>query len=235
MQKFVSDVLENISPILHSLPFDSLLYAKQETNISSILSSYGNQMIGNTISEYYRTEYSKVDIGRIRNGILDFGCECKYLYTSDINEYGKIGGYGYPVGKTLKNLISNKGKQVNYVEYELLKAFEQIDNYTKSTQAKNNKLVLINLICAPYGTNGKYESNSGIKYFDANSNRSKFDATLIQKGEWKSLSNTVDARIKQFPTLTQIYTALNLKFEKVTPLRSLSGFDYYMITIAYEA
>lgn len=231
MKKFVSDVLKNISPILQSLPFDSLLYAKQETNISSILSSYGNQMLGNTISEYYRTEYNKVDIGRISNGKLYFACECKYLYTSDINEYGTIGGYGYAVGKTLQNL---KGKQVNYVEYELLKAFEQIANYTKSMQA-DNKLVLINLICAPYGTNGKNVSNSGIKYFDAKSQRSNYDATLIQNAGWKPLPNTVDAKIRQFPILRKIYPTLNLKFEKVTPLRSLLGFDYYIITIAYKA
>jgi hypothetical protein len=240
MQNFIKDSLSNITPIITSMPYDALLYGKQENCISSALASCGNvalQSIQPQTNQYYRAEHKSIDICRLSGGLIDFGCECKYLYTSDFNEYGQVGGTtGFQFNKgRFKQLNARVGQTVNYVDFLLCYALEQIDGYTAKTNAKNNNLVVFNMICTPYGTNGLTCSNSGLKYL--NNKRCRYDMQLLNNTTQQGLPLYIDNLINNAtvcPMVNAMYS-LQCQYKTITARTSTLGFDYYVITLAYSS
>ncbi len=236
MQHFLS-VLNNTSTILGRLPSDSLLYGKQETIISSSLSVHANSLIFGSNSpspgalDYYKTEVPnngyRVDIARLNNaGIMEFGCECKYRYTSDIGKNITIKPVSnYPI------LSSASGQQTNDLDYIICYALEQIKNGTASSPASTNNMVLLNLVCVPFGTNGFFTTNSGLKYIDPT--RIQFDIQLLGTNSISFLPAILDQQIRNFPLTKSLYPNLRCLYQNVTLLKSYLGFDYCIITLSY--
>jgi hypothetical protein len=218
------------------MPYDALLYGKQENCISSALASCGNvalQNISPQTNQYYRAEYKHIDICRLSGGQIDFGCECKYLYTSDFVVSGSVGGRGFKLNS--KKFPKLNGCSINYVDFLLCYALEQIDGYTARTKAQNNNLVVFNMICTPHGTNRLTCSNSGLKYL--NNERCNYDMQLLNnitpQGP-QGLPNHIDYLIKNScPAVNSMYS-LKCEYKTITARTSTLGFDYYVITLAYS-
>ena len=173
----------------------------------------GIDILAEAQTKYYRTEVKKIDIARINSNYVDFACECKYIYASDF-------------------IVTNSQLQ-NHVIITLDHAFKQLHNYTNNTHARNNNLVVLNMLCAPHGTNGYLASNSGIKYF--NKNRLQHDASLIQTNNINSLPSILDNKIINNRFIQATYQGIKCRFQQCAKLYSCLGFDYYIITLAYEA
>lgn len=229
MNSFKTNCLSNISTIINGIPADTFLYGKCETAISSALASSGNSTHISPVNSYYRTEKNKIDISRTTNGKIDFALEHKYLYVSDLNEKIKI-------AKKHSNVFKQYiGKSINYVDFTLCNSMRQLNEYTKNTNCNGNYLVLLTMVFAPYKTNNFLSNNSGLKYFTPK--RISFDNSFFSNkcsGKITNIINAIDNEIKNLPVIKNLYHTPNLYDSHLTKLQSQHGFNYYIVTLAYN-
>jgi len=129
--------------------------------------------------------------------------------------------------------LSEIKTNLNHLSFNLLYAFEQLAGYTEKTEAVNNNVVILNILCTPYGTNGKLNDNSGIKYLDRM--RLEYDKKLLGNNDVSFLPDLIHGLIiDDLATCSESYQQLALQSKYLTKLHSELEFDYYIVTLAYS-
>jgi len=231
MKQFIRDSLSNISFLMQGLPLDSILYGKPEAFVNSCLASDANRSLCYNLTQYYRTEFRRVDLSRFNNEKVEFMLESKFQYVSDLNEKCTT--------NQLK-IIPVANKDSNFLECVVTLACYQLQNYRNTLIEKDifiykDQAVLLNLLFFPFGTNGYFEDNSGLKYIT--DDRLKYDEDLYEK-----LGNNIDnvlshivTTIKASNVITHGYNCINLKihFQKSVRMSCCMGFEYFVFTICF--
>lgn len=239
MDHFIDNCLNNIGSVFSNMPYDSLLYGKPETVISSSMASLGNIGIEKEIpDEYYRTEVDDIDIVRIdkSSGYAKLACESKFGCVSDYdrkkslnykNIYSVI-GYG-PISMKLDRHI---GKSHSYIDIILCQSIQQVIKYTNRKHKGALRLVLLNLLFFPNDTNGYLETNSGLKYIDKK--RLEHDRSLwLKASSIENICEEIDKMIMLLPVKTTLYPDVICIHKRIYQNKSLLGFNYYIVTLAY--
>lgn len=237
---------QHIDRVYWSTPYDALLYGKHENLISSSLASAGNIENGSkSLGWYYKTEYSvskskTVDICRVgANNIIEFVCESKFRYVSDMHYTHTLkqedvdeinGGATFPA----VNLQSLIGVRQSNLDIIVSKALRQLFDYTSTSRCRTtNRVLLLNLLFLPYGTNGNYDSCSGLK--TVNRPRVRHDHGLYKFNNYdiNTVVESVDLAIRKFPVLKSSFPRIRCIHKSASLLRSLYGFNYYVLTYMY--